>query len=70
MDKPVDVYKRKLVESKSGITTFVSTTSNDNENAPEASHQISYQVAKASEAHTKSKNPIGPCIKDVVHSMW
>jgi hypothetical protein len=27
-------------------------------------------VAKASEAHTKSKNPIGPCIKDVVHSMW
>jgi hypothetical protein len=69
MNKPVDFFKRKLVESKSFIANFVSTTSNDNENALEASYRISYRVAKALEAHTIAENVIGPCIKDVVHCM-
>ncbi|XP_074980743.1 zinc finger BED domain-containing protein 5-like [Caretta caretta] len=30
---------------------------------------MSYQVAKASEAHTIAESLIGPCIKDVVHCM-
>jgi hypothetical protein len=54
---------------KSGITNFVPTTSNDNENALEASYQVCYQVAKASESHTIAENLIGPCIKDVVQCM-
>jgi hypothetical protein len=46
MNKPVDFFKRKLVESKSCIINFVSTTSNTNENALKASYRISYRVAK------------------------
>jgi hypothetical protein len=47
MNKPVDFFKRKLVESKSCIVNFASTTSNTNENALEASYRISYRVAKS-----------------------
>jgi hypothetical protein len=61
MKKPVNFFKRKLVESKSGIANFVSTTRNDNENALEASYRVSCQMAKASEAHTISENLVGPC---------
>jgi hypothetical protein len=66
MNKPVDFFKRNLVESKSCIANFVSTTSNDNENAQEVSYRFSYRVAKASEAHAIAENLIGPCIKGVV----
>jgi hypothetical protein len=45
MNKPVDFFKRKLVEPKSCIASFVST-SNDNENALEASHRNRYRVVK------------------------
>jgi 3-deoxy-D-manno-octulosonic acid (KDO) 8-phosphate synthase len=69
MNKPVDFIKLNLVESNSCIANFVSTTSNDNENTLEASHRVSYQVAKALEAHTIAENMIGPCIKDVVRCM-
>jgi hypothetical protein len=69
INKPVDFFKRNLVESKSGITNFVSTTRNDNENALEASYRVSYRVAEALEAHTIVENLIGPCIKDVVQCM-
>jgi hypothetical protein len=69
MNKPVDFIKRNLVESKSCIANFVSTASNDNENALEASYRVSYQVAKALEAHSISENMIGPCVKDVVRCM-
>jgi hypothetical protein len=69
MNKPVDFFKRKLVESKSCIANFVSTTSNDNENALEGSYRIIYQVTKALEAHMIAENLIGPCIKDVVQCM-
>jgi hypothetical protein len=69
MNKPVDFFTRKLVESKSYIANFVSTTSNDNENAPEASYRISYRVTKALEAHTIAENLTGPSIKDVVQCM-
>jgi hypothetical protein len=69
MNKPVDFSKRNLVESRSGITNFVSTTRNDNENAQEAMYRFSYRVAKASEAHTLAENLIGPCIKHVVQCM-
>jgi hypothetical protein len=66
MNKPVDFFKCKMVESKSCIATFVSTTSNDNENALEASYWISYRVAKVLEAHTIAENLIEPSTKDVV----
>jgi hypothetical protein len=69
MNKPVDIFKRKPVESNSCIANFVSTTSNGNENAQEALNSVSYQVEKASEAHTIAENLIGPCIKDVVQCM-
>jgi hypothetical protein len=69
MNKPVDFFKRKLVESKNCITNFVSTTRNDNENALEASYRVSYRVAKASEAHVIAENLICSCIKDVVQCM-
>jgi hypothetical protein len=69
MNKPVDFFKRKLVESKSFIPNFASIASNDNENALEASYRISYRVAKVLEAHTIAQNLIGPCIKDVVQCM-
>jgi hypothetical protein len=69
MNKPVDFFRRKLVESKSCITNLVLTTRNDNENALEASYRISYRVAKALEAHTIAENLIGPCITDVVQYM-
>jgi hypothetical protein len=69
MNKPVDVFKRKLVESNSCIANFVSTTSNGNENAQEASNRVSYRVAKALEAHRIAENLIGPSIKDVVQCM-
>jgi hypothetical protein len=68
MNKPVDFIKRNLVESNSCIANFVST-SNDNENALEASYRVSYQVAKVLEAHTIAENMIGPCIKYVVWCM-
>jgi hypothetical protein len=69
MNKPVDFFKRKLVESKSFIANFVSTTGNDKENALEASNRIRYRVAKALEAHTRAEDLIDPCIKDVVQCM-
>jgi hypothetical protein len=69
MNKPVDFFTRKLVESKSCIANFVSTTSNDNENALEASYRISYRVAKALETHKMAENLIGPSIKYVVQRM-
>jgi hypothetical protein len=69
MNKPVDFFKRNLVESNSCIANLVSTTSNDNTNAQEASYRVSYRVAKALEAHTIAENLIGPCIKDVVQCM-
>jgi hypothetical protein len=56
MNEPVDFFKRNLVESKSCIANFVSTTSNSNENALEASYRVSYRVAKALEAHTIAEN--------------
>jgi hypothetical protein len=62
-------FKRNLVESKSYISNFVSTTSNDNENALEASYRIRYRVAKDLEAHAIAENLIGPSIKDVVQCM-
>jgi hypothetical protein len=68
-NKPVDFLKRKLVESNRCIVNFVSTTSNYNENALEASYRISYRVTKALEAHTIAENLIGPSIKDVVQCM-
>jgi hypothetical protein len=69
MNKPVNFFKRKLVDSTSCIANFVSTTSNDNENALEASYQIRYQVAKALETHTIADNLISPSIKYVVQCM-
>uniref|UniRef100_A0A8C3HDY0 Uncharacterized protein n=1 Tax=Chrysemys picta bellii TaxID=8478 RepID=A0A8C3HDY0_CHRPI len=69
LDKPVDFFKQKLAEKKSDITSFISKASTDHENALEASYHVSYQVAKASEAHTIAESLIGPCIKDVVHCM-
>jgi hypothetical protein len=48
---------------------FVSTTSNDNKNAQEASYRVSYRVAKALEAHPIAENLICPCIKNVVQCM-
>jgi hypothetical protein len=66
MNKPVDFFKRKLVESNSCIANFASTTSNGNKNAQEASYRVSYRVAKALEAHTIAENLIGPCIKNLV----
>jgi hypothetical protein len=68
INKPVDLFKRKLVESKSCIANFVST-SNDNENVLEASYRIRYRAAKALEAHTIAENLIGPSIKDVFQCM-
>jgi hypothetical protein len=65
MNKPVNFFKCKLVESKSYIDNFVST-SNDNEIAIEASYRISYPVSKALEAHTIAENLIGACMKNVV----
>jgi hypothetical protein len=65
MNKPVDFMKRNLVGSNSCIANFVSTTSNDNENALEISYRVSYRVARASEADTIAENLIGPCLKDV-----
>jgi hypothetical protein len=64
MNKPINFFKRNLVESNSCIANFVSTTSNDNENAQEASYRVSYRVEKALEARTIAENLIGPCIKD------
>jgi hypothetical protein len=69
MNKPVDFFKCKLVELNSCIANFVSTTSNDNENAQEELYRVSYWVAKALEVHTIAENLIGPCIKDVVQCM-
>ncbi|KAH1168645.1 hypothetical protein KIL84_013235, partial [Mauremys mutica] len=69
LDKPVDFFKQKLANWKSDITSFVSKASTDNENTFEMSYQVSYRVAKASEAHTIAECLIGPCIKDVVHSL-
>jgi hypothetical protein len=68
MNKPIDFFKHNLVESNSCIENFVST-SNDNENAQEASYRVSYRVAKVLEAHTIAENLIGPCIKYVVRCM-
>jgi hypothetical protein len=66
MNKLVDIFKRNLFESNGCITNFLSTTSNDNENAQEASNRVSYRVAKALQAHAIAENIIGPCIKDDV----
>jgi hypothetical protein len=67
MNKPVYFFKRKLVESKSDITNFVSPTCNDNKNALEASYRVGCRVVKATEGHTIAENLIGPCVlvKDV-----
>jgi hypothetical protein len=65
MNKPVDFFKRNLVDSNSCIANFVST-SNGNKSAQEASYRVSYRVAKALEAHTIAENLIGPCIKNLV----
>jgi hypothetical protein len=66
MNKSVNFFKCNLVQSNSCIANFVSTTSNDNENAQDALYHVSYEVAKALEAHMIAEDLIGPCIKDVV----
>jgi hypothetical protein len=47
INKPVDVFERKLVEPKNVIANFVSTTSNDNENALEASEKHTVSIFRA-----------------------
>jgi hypothetical protein len=53
---PADPFKRKIIELK---RYFISTVANGNENSPEASHWVSYQVAQA---HFIAENLIGSCI--------
>jgi hypothetical protein len=69
MNKPVYFIKHNLFELNSCIANFVLTTSNDNENAQEASYRVRCRVAKALEAHAIAENLISPCIKDVVQCM-
>lgn len=42
----------------------------DNENAVEASHRISYHIAKRGKNHTIAEDLIAPCIKDAVQCMF
>lgn len=64
--KLVDLFKCKLLQSRSSIANFTLTISVNNENALEALYWVSHWAAKALEAHTTVENPICPCIKDTI----
>jgi hypothetical protein len=49
-----------MVQSKSNITNFISTTGNGNENALELSYGVSHPVARATRVHIIAALLIGP----------
>jgi hypothetical protein len=44
INKRVDFFKQKMIESKSDITIVIYALTNNNENALEASYRVSYEV--------------------------
>jgi hypothetical protein len=53
------------MESNSGVTNFVSTATNSDENTLKASHRINYPVLKAVKVNFIAETLIGLCVKDV-----
>ena len=48
---------------------MIKSAKTDNENATEASSEVSYRIALAGEAHTIAETLIKPCAKDMVACM-
>ena len=48
---------------------MIKSVKTDNENATEASYEVSYRIALAREMHTIAETLIKPCAKDMVACM-
>jgi hypothetical protein len=63
--KAVGFTKIKVTESKSCITNFICTATDDSEDALEASCLVSCRVVKAVKEHFLAEGLIGHCVKVV-----
>lgn len=63
-DKPIEYFKRKLIENrKCTMSSFLSALNEDSKMALETSFQVSYTFVRFGQAHTE--NLTGPYAKDI-----